>query len=35
MTQVEKMTDIIAKFIGHTAKKLPDDVIAPERRAEG
>ena len=28
MNQVERMTDIIAKFVGHTAKKLPDDVIA-------
>lgn len=26
--QVEKMTDLMAKFIAHTAKKLPDDVIA-------
>ncbi|MBR1622305.1 MAG: L(+)-tartrate dehydratase subunit alpha [Pseudobutyrivibrio sp.] len=25
--QVEKMTDLMAKFIAHTAKKLPDDVI--------
>ena len=28
MNQVEKMTGMIAKFVGHTAKKLPDDVIA-------
>ena len=28
MNQVEKMTNMIAKFVGHTAKKLPDDVIA-------
>lgn len=27
-TQVQKMTDIIAAFVGFTAKKLPDDVIA-------
>ena len=26
--QVRKMTDKMAKFIAHTAKKLPDDVIA-------
>ena len=26
--QVRKMTDMMAKFIGHTGKKLPDDVIA-------
>ena len=26
--QVQKMTDIISKFVGFTAKKLPDDVIA-------
>lgn len=25
--QVEKMTDIMAKFIAYTAKKLPDDVV--------
>ena len=28
MNQVERMTEMIAKFVGHTAKKLPDDVIA-------
>jgi len=27
-TQVQKLTDIIAQFVGFTAKKLPDDVIA-------
>ncbi|MBR1603863.1 MAG: L(+)-tartrate dehydratase subunit alpha [Synergistaceae bacterium] len=27
-SSVEKMTDLMAKFIAHTAKKLPDDVIA-------
>ena len=26
--QVKKMTDIMAQFVGFTAKKLPDDVIA-------
>ena len=26
--QVSKMTEMMAKFIGHTGKKLPDDVIA-------
>ena len=26
--QVREMTDKMAKFIAHTAKKLPDDVIA-------
>ncbi len=26
--QVRKMTDMIAKFVGFTGKKLPDDVIA-------
>ena len=26
--QVEKMTDIMAKFVGYTAKVLPDDVAA-------
>ena len=26
--QVKKMTDIVAKFVGFTGKKLPDDVIA-------
>ena len=25
---VPKMTDMMAKFIAHTAKKLPDDVVA-------
>ena len=25
--QVEKMKDIMAKFLGHTAIRLPDDVI--------
>ncbi len=25
---VEKLTDVVAKFLGHTAIKLPDDVIA-------
>ena len=28
MNQVEKMTDLVAKFVAYTAKKLPDDVIA-------
>ena len=28
MNNVEKMTDIVAKFVAYTAKKLPDDVIA-------
>ena len=28
MNQVEKMTDLIAKFVTWTAIKLPDDVIA-------
>jgi len=27
-TDVKKMTDIMAQFVGFTAKKLPDDVIA-------
>ena len=27
-TQVQKMTEMMAKFIAHTGKKLPDDVIA-------
>ena len=26
--QVEQLTDYMAKFIAHVAKKLPDDVIA-------
>ena len=26
--QVQKLTDIMAQFVGFTAKKLPDDVIA-------
>ena len=26
--QVKKLTDIMAQFVGFTAKKLPDDVIA-------
>ena len=26
--QVQKMTDMMAKFVGYTGKKLPDDVIA-------
>ncbi len=26
--QVKKMTDMMAKFVGYTGKKLPDDVIA-------
>ena len=26
--QVKRMTDMIAKFVGFTGKKLPDDVIA-------
>ena len=26
--QVEKMTDIMARFVGYTAKVLPDDVAA-------
>lgn len=26
--QIKKMTDIMAQFVGFTAKKLPDDVIA-------
>ncbi len=26
--KVTRMTEMMAKFIGHTAKKLPDDVIA-------
>ena len=26
--QVKRMTDVIADFIGHSAKRLPDDVIA-------
>ena len=26
--QVKRMTDMMAKFIGFTGKKLPDDVIA-------
>ena len=26
--QVNKLTDIIAQFVGFTAIKLPDDVIA-------
>ena len=25
--QVKKLTDIMAQFVGFTAKKLPDDVI--------
>ena len=25
---VTRMTEMIAKFVGHTGKKLPDDVIA-------
>ena len=25
---VTKMTDIMASFVGHIGKKLPDDVIA-------
>ena len=25
---VQKMTEMMAKFIGYTGKKLPDDVIA-------
>ena len=26
--QVQKMTDMMAKFVGYTGKKLPDDVVA-------
>ena len=26
--QVKKLTDIMAQFVGFTAKKLPDDVIS-------
>ncbi len=26
--QVKKMTDMMAKFVGYTGKKLPDAVIA-------
>ena len=26
--QVKQMTDIMAKFVGYTAKVLPDDVAA-------
>ena len=26
--QVRRMTEMMAKFVGHTGKKLPDDVIA-------
>ncbi len=26
--QVQKMTDMMAKFVGFTGKKLPDDGIA-------
>lgn len=26
--QVKQMTDIMAKFVGYTAKVLPDDVTA-------
>ena len=35
--QVQKMTDMMAKFVGYTGKKLPDDVIAKleELRAIG
>lgn len=25
--QVKRLTDIMAQFVGFTAKKLPDDVI--------
>ena len=25
--QVQKLTDIMAQFVGFTAKKLPDDVM--------
>ena len=34
--QVTQLTDYMAKFIAHVAKKLPDDVIAKlqELRAE-
>lgn len=31
----EKMTDIIAQFVGFTAKKLPDDVIAKLQELRG
>ena len=27
-TGVEKLTDVMAHFLGHTAIRLPDDVIA-------
>ena len=26
--QVQKMTDMMAKFVGYTGKILPDDVVA-------
>ena len=26
--QVRRLTEMMAKFVGHTGKKLPDDVIA-------
>ena len=31
----EKMTDIIAQFVGFTAKKLPDDIIAKLQKLRG
>ena len=33
--QVKKLTDIMAQFVGFTAKKLPDDVIAASRYRKG
>ncbi|MGI6262303.1 MAG: L(+)-tartrate dehydratase subunit alpha [Succiniclasticum sp.] len=33
--EVQKMTDIMAQFVGFTAKKLPDDVIAKLQELRG
>ena len=31
--QVTQLTDYMAKFIAHIAKKLPDDVIEKDRKS--
>ena len=33
--QVRRMTEMMAKFVGHTGKKLPDDVIAKLEELRG
>lgn len=33
--QVKKLTDVMAQFVGFTAKKLPDDVIAKLQELRG